>query len=279
MVLLAGAFSIATAMAQTPDFVPEVMQPRHAPPDGWRADGDVNRGRMLAHGGALHSLRFSCAQCHGADGVADSSGAFPRLAGQGAWYLMTALHNFANGARPSPIMGPVAIELTNEDMADLAAYYASLGVVPYAPTPPAGHELVSKGEAIATKGLADAGVPACQACHGAGGVGQAPLYPYLGGQYEPYLIQQLSDFKSGKRTGDPGGVMRAIASRLSREQIEAVSAYFASQRPQEVMPSELASAPQRKPPAPLPMITGATIKPVAKQDRIVLPGGGGAAAK
>jgi cytochrome c553 len=240
-----------------------------SPPD--RAD--VNRGRFVAIGGEFGQLRFACVSCHGFDGQGDPSGAFPRLADQSAWYLYSSLRDFASGLRPSKVMGPIAAELGDDQMLDVAAYYASLEGVPYPTELRHDEQLLERGQQIATSGLPDeAGVPACSTCHGDQGLGNAPLYPYLAGQYRPYLEHQVKLFKAGRRGGDPLNVMHAIAARLSDEQIEAVAAYFASLRPQRTTPGDTAGPAARiEPPEPLPMMTGAVLSPRPGDDDVVLP--------
>lgn len=268
-----GAASVAAAAE--PARLPRPGAPQLQGIQSWAVGGDANRGQTLVIGGAMHSLRFTCAQCHGVEGTGDPSGAFPRLTGQSAWYLYSALHDFATGLRPSPIMGPVAIELSDRDMQDLAAYFASIPKAPYPPSLPPDKALVQQGAEIASAGIPDAGVPACRSCHGPAGIGSPPLYPWLAGQFEPYLEGELQRFKSGQRAGDPGGVMRTIASKLTDHQIQAVATYFASLRPAEVNPGQIAGQPKANPPKPLPMRTGAMINLKPSQDKTVLPGAGG----
>jgi cytochrome c553 len=237
------------------------------------ARADVNQGRFVALGGEFGELRFACLSCHGFEGQADPSGAFPRLADQSAWYMYNSLRDFASGLRPSKVMGPIAAELSDDQMLDVAAYYASLEGVPYPPELRHDEQLMKQGEQIATFGLApEAGVPACSTCHGDQGIGHAPVYPFLAGQYRPYLEHQLKLFKAGRRGGDPLNVMHAIAARLSDQQIEAVAAYFASLRPERTTPAEAARRTARiVPPEPLPMMTGAVLSPRPGDDDVVLP--------
>jgi cytochrome c553 len=169
-------------------------------------------------------------------------------------------------------MGPIAAELSDAQMQDVAAYYGGLRGVPYPPELRHDQQLVEQGRKIAAAGLADQGVPACETCHGKGGVGNAPLYPYLAGQYRPYLEHQLQQFKAGRRGGDPMDVMHAIAAPLTDGQVHALAVYFASLRPQPTTPGEAERRPARlRPPAPLPMQTGAVIDIEPGHDDVVLP--------
>jgi cytochrome c553 len=235
---------------------------------------DPLQGRFIATGGQYGEIPYSCDACHGIDGTGNRSGAFPRIASQSEWYLYSNLYDFATGLRPSDVMGPVARSLTQRDMQDVAAYYASLGPQPYPPSLPSHNgSLGSEGRDIATKGFPEKGVLPCVTCHGAQGRGRAPLFPYIGGQYESYLEYQLHQFKSGERGGEFGSVMTAIANGLSDEQIEAVSTYFASLMPAAVpapdqVPGHTAAQPPQEPEQ---THLGAAMHPKAVANEVVLP--------
>lgn len=229
LALLAAA---ATLMA-----VPVLAQP------DWgeaRRDGgaDVNSGGFLAFGGVYGELRLDCVRCHELDGSGNSSGAFPRLADQGAWYLYKTLLDYAAGLRPSDIMVPIARTLTDQQMQDLAAYYAAVADAPYPAEPATDVDVLQIGGAIAAVGVPSQGVPACDSCHGPHGIGAPPIYPYLAGQFAPYLEHQLRLWKQGRRGGDAMDVMEIIAGNMTEAQIRAVSVYFASIRPAEVTPRD-----------------------------------------
>lgn len=232
----------------------------------------VNAGRFVALGGEYGNLRFVCASCHGAEGQGDPSGAFPRLSGQSAWYLFTSLQDFASGARPSQVMGPIAAELSFDEMMDVAAYFSSRDDVPYPPSLQTDEPLIEEGGKIVAEGLPKMNVPACSTCHGAKGLGGGPVYPVLAGQYEPYLKEQLRLFRSDRRGGDPLNVMHEIAEKLTNQQINAVAAYFASLSPEETNTSEKPSEAAARPPRPLPMQTGAVIDIQPAKDKTVVPG-------
>jgi cytochrome c553 len=193
---------------------------------------DINAGRMVATGGTFGEMRIDCIRCHGLDGTGDASGAFPRLAGQGAWYLYKTLNDFAQGRRQNEVMTPIARTLTDEQMREVAAYYASLPAKSVPGTSTAGPETLQEGGAVAAVGSVADGVPACIGCHGAEGEGQPPIVPALAGQSAPYLEHQLQQWKAGERDGDPLGVMEAIARNMSDDQIHAVAAYYAALPPQ-----------------------------------------------
>jgi|HubBroStandDraft_6_1064221.scaffolds.fasta_scaffold33070_4 cytochrome c553 len=129
-----------------------------------------------------------CAQCHAFNGVSDASGAFPRLAGQSAFYLAGQLRDFASGVRASALMSPIAKALSPDDIADVTAYFAGVNA-PFLPLKAPNAALVKRGEELAT-----AGGPErlhCDNCHGPGGSGEPPVIPYLAGQYAHYIAFTL----------------------------------------------------------------------------------------
>jgi cytochrome c553 len=135
-------------------------------------------------------------------------------------------------------MEPIARSLTDEQMQDLAAYYAAVVDAPYPAEPEVDVEVLQVGGAISAVGIAGQGVPPCDSCHGPNGIGAPPIYPYLAGQFAPYLENQLLLWKHGRRDGDAMNVMEMIARNMTEAQIRAVSLYFASIRPPEVTPEE-----------------------------------------
>jgi cytochrome c553 len=254
----------------------EQTQPKNFHPD-------ANRGRFVAFGGEFGSLRISCASCHQIDGTADPSGAFPRLSGQSAWYLYSTLRDFADGKRPSAVMTPIARDLSDGQMQDVAAFYATVGHQPYPPQAEPDAQAIASGRSTAQSGDAKAGIPPCDSCHGMKGQGNPPLYPYLGGQFASYLQRQLELFKSGKRHGDPMRIMETIASKLSNQQIEAVADYYASLAPQNVSPGnyqiesmKLKNRVQSSQPTPAPneesvLHVGAVKNPQPGKPSVVVP--------
>lgn len=196
-----------------------------------RAHEMAGEGRMVALGGLYGEQRIACVQCHGLDGAGDSSGAFPRLSGQSAWYLYKTLQDYASGLRTSSIMGPVARTLSDAQMQQVASHYAtSVGAPTHAEGDPDIH-MRQTGGAIAAAGIPAQGVPACNGCHGRDGHGAAPIYPALAGQFAAYTSHQLLLWKQGRRGGDPMNIMELIAKAMTDEQIEAVSAYYAAVAP------------------------------------------------
>lgn len=163
-----------------------------------------------------------CAQCHAFNGVSDASGAFPRLAGQPAYYLASQLRDFASGVRTSAIMSPIAKALSPDDIADVTAYFAGLNA-PFLPLKTRDTALVKRGEKLAKAGGPD-GLH-CDNCHGPGGSGEPPVIPYLAGQYAHYIAFTLQMWQEGFRKNSPAA-MASIAKKLGDEDILAVAAYY-----------------------------------------------------
>jgi cytochrome c553 len=192
---------------------------------------DLDAGRAVVVGGKEASVT-PCFMCHDLDGVGDSAGAFPRLTGQAAFYMYKQLIDYASGKRPNDVMTPIAREMTEPQMADVAYYYSVLDE-PYAARPMVAPEVLARGRRIAEDGLPDADLQACDFCHGEDGAGDPPLFPYLAGQYASYTELQMQLFRRGVRANDPLAVMREIAEALSDEDIRAVALYLEWLRPGE----------------------------------------------
>ncbi|MGE8496881.1 MAG: c-type cytochrome [Pseudomonas sp.] len=163
-----------------------------------------------------------CGACHGADGNSPAPN-FPKLAGQGERYLLKQLNDIKSGARPVVEMTGMLDGLSDQDLADVAAYFASQKMSVGAADP----KLVERGEALFRGGKLEEGMPACTGCHSPNGAGLAAAgFPHLGGQHATYVAKQLTDFREGNRTNDGDSmIMRAIAAKLSNKDIEAVSSY------------------------------------------------------
>lgn len=203
---------------------------QRAQADGLGAGNDVpdmKRGATIAAQGTA-SGATACAACHGLNGEPVGDDAFPRIGGQGAPYLSKQLQDFKTKARANAIMAPIAAALSADDIRDVAAYYASIES-PFPVLPHGNAQLVDKGRARAESGNATVGVPACNACHGAGGVGEAPTIPYLAGQYASYTASQLQSWRKGTRRSSLEA-MRLIATKLDDQQMEAVAAYYQQAR-------------------------------------------------
>lgn len=189
-------------------------------------DGDL--GKQIATSGAPNGVA-ACASCHGAQGEGMAASNFPRIAGQSQLYLSRQLTSYATGSRDNPVMSPIAKTLTPPQIEAVSAYYASLAAP--VPKPPAKAEakVPKRGQVLAEAGDEKIGVQACANCHGPGGIGLPPNYPYLAGQHPGYLVATLAEWKSGTRKNDPSEQMTMIAKRLSDEDIKAVAAYYAAQ--------------------------------------------------
>ena len=165
-----------------------------------------------------------CAACHTADGSRGSP-ANPILQGQHAEYLVKQLTEFKAGKRANAIMSGMAGALSEEDIKNVAAFYASKQAKPgFAKN----QELVVLGEKIYRGGIAAKQVPACAGCHSPNGAGIPSQYPRLGGQHADYAEAQLSAFRAGTRANS--AQMTAIAARMSDKEIKAVSDYVAGLR-------------------------------------------------
>ncbi|MEY8200854.1 MAG: c-type cytochrome [Colwellia sp.] len=164
----------------------------------------------------------ACAACHGADGNSLVA-TYPSLAGQSANYIAKQLADFKSGNRNDPIMAGMVAGLTQEDMDDLAAYFAVQN------TKVGTGESNETGRKLYLGGDAAKGTTACIACHGVSGKGMKQAgFPSLTGQSQAYLTKQLASFRNGSRGNDNNGIMRNIAIKLSDADIEAVSQYITS---------------------------------------------------
>jgi cytochrome c553 len=176
---------------------------------------------------------ISCSACHAADGNSLAP-TFPKLAGQNEKYLLKQLNDIKSGARPVPTMAGQLDNMSDEDMADIAAWYASQTITGGQADP----DKIALGEKIYRGGNSARGVAACVACHLPRGNGLAPAgFPALAGQHAEYLADQLRRFRSGAentleedpnaRTNDGDNrIMRDIASRMSDKEIDSVSSYI-----------------------------------------------------
>lgn len=177
------------------------------------AEGDIAAGKEKA---------MVCSACHGIDGNS-SNPVWPKLAGQHEEYIVKQLMDFKAGNRENAQMQPMAANLGEQDMDDLAAYFSSQKTR-WGTTDPDALEL---GQKIYRAGNMEAGVPACMACHGPTGRGNpAAKYPSLSGQFAEYTEAQLNAFRSKKRTNDINAVMRTIVGRMTHEEIKAVAQYI-----------------------------------------------------
>ena len=182
---------------------------------GVQAAGDPAAGKAKAG---------TCLACHGPDGNSINP-QWPKLAGQHAGYTKKQLVELkATVMRSNAMMAPMIAPLSEQDMDDLAAFYA---------TQPrtggfASAERVALGERVYRGGNLETGVAACIGCHGPRGLGD-PLagFPSLAGQHAEYVVIQLRAFRSGERMNDVSGMMRDVARWMSDDEMEAVAEYIA----------------------------------------------------
>ncbi|MGQ7847751.1 c-type cytochrome [Granulosicoccus sp. 3-233] len=164
-----------------------------------------------------------CAACHGADGKAIQP-SYPNLAGQHAAYIAKQLTDYRDGNRVNALMSGQAANLTDEDIQDLAAYYAAMPKHENI----AAEENLTLGEDIYRGGITSAGIAACGACHGPAGEGNPyAAWPVISGQDAQYTSDQLKYFRSEERANDPNAMMRGVAKRMTDAEIDAVSNYIA----------------------------------------------------
>ncbi len=160
-----------------------------------------------------------CAACHTSDGSRGLP-TNPILQGQHADYIVKQLSEFKSGKRDNAIMKPMASTLSDDDMRNVAAFYASKTAKPGQSKNAA---TVALGQKIWRGGIAEKSVPACAGCHGPTGAGIPAQYARLGGQHAEYASAELGLFRSGKRGNSPQ--MATIAARMSDAEIAAVSDY------------------------------------------------------
>ncbi len=179
------------------------------------ANGDITAGK---------SKVVTCSACHGQDGNGvDALPMQPRLAGQHEEYTAKQLRDYQSKARENAIMAPMVAALSEEDINDISAYYASLkGTVGSSSL-----DSLELGEKLYRAGNAETGLAACMACHGPSGRGNpAAKYPSVSGQFAEYTKLQLMAFKSETRANDLNAVMRDVATKMSNDEIAAVSNYI-----------------------------------------------------
>lgn len=166
----------------------------------------------------------TCAACHGPTGVSVNP-MWPSLAGQHASYLAKQLRDFKNKQqRDAPMMTALAASLSEQDIEDLAAFYARQPI-PENTTP---EKYVKRGEQLYRGGDFSQHITACIACHGPTGNGNAQAnFPVLSGQQAAYTTLQLQAFKDKKRSNDLNSIMRDISGRMSTDDMEAVAHYVA----------------------------------------------------
>ncbi len=204
------------------------------------AEGDISKGKAKA---------TNCASCHGEDGNS-AVASFPKLAGQHKNYLVKQLQALKGGNRNAPMMAPLAMGLSDTDINDLAAFYASKKIssnqlpilfsddddddAEEKSTEELAQEvqdLLTLGKDLYRNGNLKSQVSACIACHGPSGEGNKPAsFPTLRGQHSDYLIKTLTDFKNGTRSKDSSNMMHMIAKKMTDKEIQAVSYHISMKK-------------------------------------------------
>ena len=157
----------------------------------------------------------TCIACHGPKGVS-ASPEWPNLAGQHAGYLEIQIRAFRDGQRENPAMAPFVNKLSDQDITELAAYYASL---PRGTSANGDASLVAKGENLSAY---------CKACHGMQGVPAAQVWPVIAGQQAAYIEKQLAAYKSGVRVN---GHMATVVKPFGEAEFKALAAYYSQLKP------------------------------------------------
>ncbi len=164
----------------------------------------------------------ACVACHGPDGNSPAPN-FPKLAGQHADYLVKQLKDFKSGERTDPTMNAMVAPLSEQDMTDIAAFYASQkGSIGETAA-----EQLELGQTLYRAGNSASGVAACAACHGPAGAGNPMAnFPGVSGQHADYTKLQLQNFRAGMRANDASAMMRGVAKKMTDAEIEAVAQYI-----------------------------------------------------
>ena len=179
-----------------------------------QAQGDPAAGEALA---------AVCAGCHGEGGNNPVAPAYPKIAALGDKYLFKQLLDIKTGRRVVPEMTGLLDGMSEEDLANLAAYFDAQDMAFEQADP----ELVELGRELYRGGNLASNVAACTACHGPEGRGiESAAFPRISGQKAAYIAKQLDDWQEGERDNDPNAMMQDIASKLTDAEIEAVSSYI-----------------------------------------------------
>ena len=186
--------------------------------------GDAKRGKDLAN---------TCLGCHGVPGYRNAypNYSVPKLEGQHPEYIVLALQAYRSGERSHLTMHSQASSLSDQDMADIAAYFSG--------TP------VSK-DSNPAEGAVPPSAAVCVACHGDNGVGITGQYPTLAGQHADYLEQALDEYRKGGRKNP---IMGTFASQIKEEDVRVLARFYAQQKPSlqtEERPSSILTASKEK---------------------------------
>lgn len=191
---------------------------------------DVTRGKQLTLGNSKEVT--SCIACHGPNGEGNAQAGYPIIAGLSAEYIAQQLHSFKQGTRKNALMAPIASALTESDIADLAAYYASLVWPTAMPAATSNASLQAQGATLAHTGNWNKNLPACFSCHGPDGEGVG-TFPRIAGQHESYIAAQLQAWRKGTRHNDRLKLMQSSAEKLMPDDIKALALYLSRYRAEE----------------------------------------------
>ena len=163
-----------------------------------------------------------CNGCHGEDGNSPDS-AIPKLAGQYGMYITKQVKNYHTGLLTNPMMASMAATVSDDDLNDISAYYASQTMMKG--SAPSSNKL---GKKLFENDDMSRMMVRCSSCHGKTGKGltpENPVYPVIGGQHRDYLFAQLLNFRKGARNNSPGGMMNTIVQHLTDAELEALAEY------------------------------------------------------
>jgi len=187
-----------------------------------------------------------CLPCHGKEGRAGPDGYYPRIAGKPAKYLLNQLVNFREGRRYFPTMNYLTERQPDAFLAELAEYFSSQHL-PYDSVSAEGvpQTILARGKTLAKDGDRSNDLPACSSCHGGNLLGALPSVPGLLGVSRSYLDGQLAAWRTGLRHAKAPDCMATIAKRMTPADIEAVTAWLATQEvPQDAAPEASVPSPQ-----------------------------------
>lgn len=230
LLIAAGAAAAQTPQGQqpqpntaTPSASPVAPPSQASPQPPEKSAAEKAPGLMLGDAKAGEGKAATCGACHGMDGNSTDK-TYPKIAGQNEAYVARQIALMKQQKRQNPVMVPFVMNLTEQDMHDLGAFFATKTALPGV----ADEKLLARGQAIYRGGDATLGVPACMACHGPDGRGMAGAgYPQLAGQWADYIQAKLKDFKGGTTWGDDASskIMPEIASHLGDNDIAALASY------------------------------------------------------
>ena len=183
------------------------------------AESKLSSQELIATKKIINNL---CIACHGIDGNSLIS-ANPKLGGQHAAYILKQLENFKSGLRENAVMAGMVVNLTEQEMINLALYFSEQNILL---SKARNNGVGSLGEKIFRAGIKNKGVAACASCHGPSGHGIPDKYPRLNAQHSQYTLAQLNAFRLELRKNDSDEVMRTIAQKLTEQEMQAVADYI-----------------------------------------------------